>query len=130
MIYEPTNPDGALRQCEVVTDLVVTQVSVESLKKDDLEVDRINQNYAVVLTQDCDLEWDFSTRSTSGDSSKLIPSVLFCQVVTATELRGSIIPGTKYWKLLSQNKNERYHFLQKVPYANDALKKGLPELVE
>jgi hypothetical protein len=84
-------------------------------------------HYAVVLTQECELDQDFKARQGANKPDKLIPNLLFCQVSTAEEIRGTI-SGSDIWKRVWQNKDERYHFLQKVDAACDALQQGLPEL--
>lgn len=86
--------------------------------------------YLVILTQDCDLEQDFRVRfPVSQPSDKLIPSVLFCEVMTAEEVFGRIRQtNKKLWERIKINKDERYHFLQKVELGCDRLHYGLPEL--
>ncbi|HEY8505607.1 MAG TPA: hypothetical protein VIL46_13565, partial [Gemmataceae bacterium] len=86
--------------------------------------------FAVVLTQDCDLEQDFRVRFPEAKpSDKLIPGVLFCEVATAEELFGIIRQtNKKLWDRIKISKDERYHFLQKVDPSSDLLNEGLPEL--
>jgi hypothetical protein len=82
----------------------------------------------MILTQDCDLEQDFRARAGQTGADKLIPSILFSEVVTAEELRGSAGINSTIWPRVRMNKDERYHFLQKVEQVDDAFGQGLPEL--
>jgi hypothetical protein len=83
----------------------------------------------LVLTQDCDLEQDHRVRGEKQPSDKLLPAILFCEVSTAEELYGIIRQtNKKLWDRIKINKDERYHFLQKVDPACDRLQQGLPEL--
>lgn len=91
---------------------------------------------AVVLSQDCDLDQDFSTRSVQrapvGNAAlnNALSSIIFCEVVTASELRGAGGPDmdSKTWKRVRFNKDERYHFLASVPASADLQGEGLPDL--
>jgi hypothetical protein len=92
-------------------------------------VERRVHPFAVILTQDCDLEQDFNVRQKQGVSDKLLPSILFCEVATAEELFGRVKSlGSKAWERIRINKDERYHFLQKVEPVDDVQGEGLPEL--
>ncbi len=86
--------------------------------------------YLFILTQDCDLKQDFRVRFPQlKESDKLIPNVLFCEVATAEQLFGIIRQtNKKLWNRIKINKDERYHFLQKVEPGCDRLNEGLPEL--
>jgi hypothetical protein len=79
-----------------------------------------------VISQDCDLDWDFHGRRTDG--GKLIPNVLLCEADTATGLRNQAEMNGGIWKNIPQNKNERYHFLQAIKSTEDALGAGITEL--
>ncbi len=70
---------------------------------------------------------DFEIRRQNGTIEKLLPNILFCEVATAEQLRGTA-GGSDIWKRIRQNKDERYQFLQKVELADDAAGEGLPEL--
>jgi hypothetical protein len=99
------------------------------LGTDEHRVYEVTHGYAVVLTQDCDLEQDFSVRQKQIASDKLLPSVLFCEVATAEELFGRVKSlGSKLWDRIRINKDERYHFLQKIEADRDGLGLGMPEL--
>lgn len=91
-----------------------------------------NHPYAIVLSQDCDLIQDRVERdkADSGEDvppEKLIPNVLFCEVVSAQSLRGTT-SNPRLWDSIVKNDNKRYQFLQKVEPHEDAFKEGLPEL--
>jgi len=65
--------------------------------------------YALVLSQDCDLDLDFKARRESVAPDKMISSVLFCEVTTAEQLRQS--PGgmnSSIWGRVKTNKDERF----------------------
>lgn len=72
---------------------------------------------------------DFKPRNEGNlESDKIIPSVLFCEVITAEQLRGRADMKSNIWQRIRQNKDERYQFLEKVLSKDDLLGEGLPEL--
>lgn len=100
-----------------------------------LEEDFIEIPYFVVLTQSCDLEWDFKDRykRSSEKRDKFIQSILVCPAYVAESFKGgqhlesqSLVMQDyhgKTWPLIKDNNNSRYHFLKK----NEEL--GIPDLV-
>jgi hypothetical protein len=120
--------DCCLRQGEILSNLIQLQLIVQTLGNQP-RVEPLLHPYALVLTQDCDLEQDFNARQRQVAADKLIPSVLFCEVVTAEELFGLIRQtNKKLWDRIRINKDEHYHFLQQAEPACDTLQQGLPEL--
>jgi hypothetical protein len=100
-----------------------------------LETTTITLPYAVVMSQDCDLQQDFDLRS-KGDAQtqgQYIPSILLCPAFIAEKVKlGTHLEelnlqmqqwGSKQWGPITKNNNPRFHFL-----AADA-EKGLPDLV-
>lgn len=103
--------------------------------------------YAIVVTQDCDLEQDYAARyrRTAG-AHRLLTNILFCEVEEADIIRygnedkysDKNIPEDKKarsktittdpWKIIRQNKDERFHYLSKVEVHEDALNKGIPHM--
>jgi hypothetical protein len=90
----------------------------------------------IVVSQSCDLEWDFDARqSNDREPDKILPSVMLCEALTAHEvksrknLKGDVINNSKLWDPLKKNKDERFHFFEEVPSFEDTLGEGLPELV-
>jgi hypothetical protein len=93
------------------------------------------QPIALVLTQACDLDLDFrqrfpstSTSNSSQSTDKMIPCVLFCEVVPAEEMFGRVRQlGSKIWARIKQNDDPRYQFLQKPGAECDAFGEELTE---
>lgn len=135
IIYTPSlAPNTQLRQGEIITGLIQYQLVLDSVGQPELTIDEKIHPYAIILSQDCDLEQDFRIRNsdpaTQRETDK-VSNVLFCEVVTAENMRGvANVTGitTEIWKLIRQNKNDRYHFLEQVAAAQDATGAGLPEL--
>ncbi len=122
---------GALRQGEIVTGLMQLRVEVASIATSDESavIQPIVHPFAIVLSQDCDLDWDYKARQQQAAQEKLLPNVLFCQVITAAELRAPPqAMNSAAWGRVKINKDERYQFLQKVQPTEDAIGDGLPEL--
>jgi len=102
---------------------------------ENLEVDEIEIPFFVVLTQSCDLEWDFGDRKKTIEEKrdKYIQSVLVCPAYIAELVRsgkhlerlGLIMENynNERWNYIKKNNNTRYHFLK----SNESI--GLPDLV-
>lgn len=113
----------------------VTVVAWAEESEGELLIQELLVPYCVVLTQECDLEQDFSNRNSpekfARSQDKIVPSLLFCPAFPAEQLRAGAhlrdIPMERInsadWKRVSQNNNYRYHFL---PEFKDA---QVPDLV-
>jgi hypothetical protein len=121
-------PGSSLRQGEFLSNVIQFRLDVTTLGTPGISGRPHVHPYAMILTQDCDLDQDFRARAQQAAADKIIPNVLFCEVATAEELRGSPGVNSSIWARIRTNKDERYHFLQKVEAANDAAGQGLPEL--
>lgn len=130
--FSPSEP-GPLRQGELITGLVV-YVPIEDDSADENNLFVLRQHpYAIVISQDCDLDWDFKLRAEAkedalGPTTKELPNVLFAEAVTAAEARAAV-KSSEVWKRVQQNKDERYQFLQSILAEQDAEGAGIPELV-
>lgn len=125
-IYAPALP-GRLWQGEIVSGLKRHRLGLDTIFEEAPTLNYEVHPYTIVVSQDCDLVQDYTSRTGDGDISKQIPEILFCQAITAEELRGSGINST-VWNQVRKNKAERYHFFQKVLPDQDAFGSGLPEL--
>ena len=127
-IYRPSIPGEPLRQGEILSDLIQAVIDLDSIDTDEKIINHITHAYAIIASQDCDLDWDYKARQGKTEAYKKIPNILFCEVVTAEELRGRADINSRTWRRIGINKDERYHFFQKVEPAQDSLTSGLPEL--
>lgn len=126
-IYEPSpSSDIAICQGEILTDINQYWLNLTTISEIDKKFNEYKHEYAIVLSQGCDLEQDF--RSRLQDKPQL-PNIIFCQVYPAVSLKSQLTGQAKdIWKRLIQNKDERYHYLEKIPPDLDFQKSGLPEL--
>lgn len=136
-IYAPAT-DGALRQGELVCGLQeyrpVASGTQGNPPPNAIQVTRQIHPYAIVISQDCDLEQDFRARKEQTEgvgaagSDKLLPNVIFCEVVEAIALRSQEGLNSALWKRVQTNTHQRYQYLSKVPAEKDRLGSGIPEL--
>jgi hypothetical protein len=129
--YLPAGADAksALRQGEILSNLHQFRLTIESLGTAPPEGKAHIHPFAIILSQDCDLDQDFRVRAEGKVSDKLIPTILFCEVQTADELYGQIRQiESRLGNRIKNNKEERYQFLQRVGVDSDRLQEGLPEL--
>lgn len=127
--------EGALRQGELLSSLNEFRPTDDGERQgSNVKFDVKVHPYAMVLSQTCDLEQDFGIRQSPelgglhSSQDKLLPCILFCEVLTADELRGQQGIKSDIWKRVKANKDERYQFLSAVPVSDDCLGKGLQEL--
>lgn len=118
-----------LRQGEILSNLVQLRLDLSTLGTDSLKVVPFMHPFAVILTQDCDLEQHHQARQGQVAQDKLLPSILFCEAATAEQLYGGIKQtNRKLWDRIRINKDERYQFFQGTDPACDTLQLGVPEL--
>ena len=63
----PPAVNTALRQGEIISNLYRAHLNIEQIKIGVMVVDFAVHQYAVVLSQDCDLDQDFSARGNGSD---------------------------------------------------------------
>lgn len=133
----------ALRQGEIITGLEQTVINLNTLQrkqgKIDYEVYDIPHPYAIVVSQDCDLEQDFNLRAklrVKSDATlklRLLESILFCVVEaadkTASEHPLDEVRSSRGFERIVKNKDERFHYFEAILSQNDSVREGLPELV-
>jgi hypothetical protein len=135
VIYSLSPDTGPLRQGEILSDLVEVRLDAECLRPDaEPQIQEIVHPYALVLTQDCDLDWDFRYRSAADPgeqarlANKMVPHILLCQAEEAEKLRGYRNINSEIWRRITRNLDERYHLLREVPKELDRLRRGIPAL--
>ena len=124
-VYRKTSLER-VAQGDIYRDVEIASAfkAVQNSNQLEFELETITYNYAVVLTQECDLEQDHKNRNDVGDKhDKYIPSILLAPAYLAESLREGVhlkALGLKMerinsnpWKTLKKNNNSRYHFLSK-----------------
>jgi hypothetical protein len=127
---------GAVRQCEILSEVKQLNpiVSFDQSGKEIVSVEQITHPFCIVVSQDCDLDWDYWERQKTSKEQKpgkLLNSVLFCEIEPADKVRYDTdrVQNRKAWDKIPKNDTEkRFHFLDRVPPALDGIQQGLPEL--
>jgi hypothetical protein len=145
-VFSPSPADGVFRQGEIVSDVIQVHLRVEALgsEEGDVDLEEKLHPFALLLTQDCDLDWDFKARAVPLDESepdigkrekeknkrqaKLVPNVLLCELTTVDLLR-PFLAGSDILRRIRGNLDERYHCLPQSGPEIDREGEGLPELV-
>lgn len=131
-IYLATAPgiDSPLLQGEILTGLIEHRLVSSSLTDAAPEFTPVTHPYALILSQDCDLEQDYRVRfPLAPNSDKLVPSILFCEASDAESVLSADGMNSKISKRIAQNNDDRYQFLQKAIPASRMLADWAPELV-
>lgn len=133
VFYSPSTA-GEFRQGEILTGLKqIVPLPGTALQSPVANI--VEHRYAVILSQDCDLEQDFKARFDPDlDPSKLaakerrkLQSILFCDAIPEAEVKERIADPS-IWRNALQNKNEPFHYLHEASQEGDAKGEGLPPL--
>lgn len=101
--------------------LELRAVPTQGSTKDDLDVDIETAPHplAVVVSQDCHLEWDYKARHGLVGSHELLSHILFCDLFQHDEIRGrGDLMNSGIWKRIRQNQDERHHSFPGVSAEN------------
>ena len=118
--FPPTQPP--FRQGEIVHNLLeisptysedITELCDESKSP---KVVRVTHPMAVIVTQDCDLRWDWmfrnspeKVRKNEKDENKLLTHIHFCDLFEKGEIRGTRGFSSPLWERVQATQDERYH---------------------
>jgi hypothetical protein len=136
-MYTASENEGALRQGELVSGLIQARRRLDSIGPGQAPVVQlVTHPWAMVMSQDCDLDWDFRARQgeprgTGTDEpspAKEVPDTLLCMALEAERLRARPQINSRDWDRMKINKDERYQFLQRIAPGEDLLGEGVPEL--
>lgn len=135
-IYVASELGVALRQCEVISGLILHCLDLKKLSEQNLyEVNPVSHPFSIALSQDCDLDQAPRTWQGQDPAALRIPNILFCEAHLAAEKEEDVRTGrntelhSRLLKEIQKNKVERFHFLQKVLSGDDALGEGIGELI-
>ena len=134
----PSGIDEALRQGEILENVVELQIDPDSIGSEDsdsiYDVSRVEHPFAIVVSQDCDLEQGYNfTFHNRGNLRNELPSILFCQAQDVDKFRKSdlyrnLFKEGPFRRDFRNNDVFRYHFIQAIPTEFDSRDCGLPEL--
>lgn len=106
--------EGELRQGELLANVVMLRAVMTQDPGTEVQHDVMSTLHplVVVLHSDCDLLQDYNTRN-SGDHKpgQLVPQVLLCDSFPSSEMRAPQFPGSRAVKMVTENRDERYHTL-------------------
>ena len=84
--YATSGLSGALRQGEILSDVVQFTVFQPSETDNSASFKRTVFELSVIVTPDCDLDWDFKAHQKTESSLKLVPNVVLCRIRSAGDL--------------------------------------------
>ncbi len=125
--YIASGDEGRLWQGEIVANLIQVRLTPETVRAESPRGSPIVHPFAIVLSQDCDLEQHYRHMTQKPQAKPTLPNVLFCEAVLALTLRGAA-GGSDVWKRVRQNKDERYHCLEGIPAGEDSTNEGIGAL--
>ena len=132
-VYCVSPINGRLRQGEIISGLIQIKTVLKS--PSDVHtaapiIDRKTHLFAIVTSQDCDLEQDFNSNSAGRTTHGFfLPNILFCPIDEADKVRaGPPNLPSDIWKRVVSNSDQRYQFLQKIDAVHDSDGQGLPAL--
>ena len=127
-----------MRQGEILRNVVELQVRLESIGSEHFdsvyEANPIEHLFAIIVSQDCDLEQDFNYRYGSrGNVRNELPSLLLCQAedveeFVKSEMYRSLFNSKTFTGNFKNNNEFRYHFIQEIPTNLNAVESRVPEL--
>ena len=135
--YEKSEKAGALKQGEILSNVLQITATMTSGSASSPTLTRRRHPFALIVTPDCDLDWDFKARFNGGSQLKIVPNILLCRVLTASDLARLIntnetkpekFEKSTIWKKTWQNKDERFHFLERINRAFDLQSDDIPAL--
>ncbi len=123
---------GCFRQGEILSNLIQLHVDASSLEDPEgPSFEEKTHPFALILTQDCDLDWDFKARTTEiredTRQRKQLPNILFCELFEVETLKPQYV--SNLWQRISRNQDERFHYITACHDQQDRKGTGLPVLV-
>lgn len=131
LMYRASISLEALRQGEILKGVVqYTPILTEPANEKNIQLSRKLHPYAIIISQDCDLDWDYQARQGQGKQHKLLNSIILCEVYPAEDIRfdKNREINSNAWKQIQSNQNRQFHFFEKVPSDCELGNEGLPEL--
>jgi len=132
--YDIPSVSFPLRQGEVLCNLIeVTPATseIEDLSNETKTVPAYQTHYpfAIVVSQDCDLVWDWDARNQNQTEigPNIITHILFCELFEKQEVRYREGMNPRLWDWIESNQHERYHHFDEAPIGESG-EDSLPHL--
>ena len=118
-LYSNSSSSGTLRQGEILSGVNEITFSLDELSQDILSGSTVRVGVkehplTIVLSPDCDLEWDYKARKgiANNPDNKFISHVLLCDLEDEDALRIDRVKARQDRRRVKDNRDERYHYLQ------------------
>lgn len=137
--YLSSPAEATLSQGEIICNILEVPPTPSDIKQlyDETKaphVIRRTHPMAVIISQDCDLDWDWKARALPEqvkkdelDENKLLTHVQFCELFKKEDIRWSRGFNSKLWERVTSGQDERYHQFNPAPIG-DSERGGLPNL--
>lgn len=116
--YILSDSDGSLRQGEILEGIRELSFDTSQLSQRSFQMkrpwsERVSHPWSIVLTPDCDLEWDFLSRLIPGDSeNKRVNHLLLCDLEDRFSIeRDGRIKNSGELNRARTYREERWHYL-------------------
>jgi len=121
-----------LRQGEIISNLLEFKLQIPGGKSVEevlgsARLDPIVHPYVIVISQDCDLEWDYKARLGQTSEHKVLIHTLFCGLFPRDEILDQTKRKSEAFRRIKDSQDERYHYLSPAPINQTG--DSLPELV-
>ncbi len=128
-IYSAFRSDERIHQGGLIENVIEWSVAYDEHNQDEaVGAQSTIHRLALVLSQDCDLEQDSKLRRQNPPSERL-SAVLLCPAFPAEELRITEKLNSDRWKVVRQNKEERYAYLADFAKEFDSCGLGHPAIL-
>jgi hypothetical protein len=120
-----------LRQGEIIANLLEPRLRIAELTAIDVnqpaKVDPIHHPYSMIVSQDCDLEWDYKARTGEAPGHKVLTHMLFCELFSRDDITDQSKRKSQAFGLIKDKQDQRYHYLEEATV--NGTEESLPELI-
>jgi hypothetical protein len=131
-LYYVQHHSPHLRQGEIINNLLEFKLQIPGEKSAEeilgnAKLDPIFHPYVIVISQDCDLEFDYKARCGQASKHKVLIHTLFCGLFTRDEIVDETKRKSEAFGRIKDGQDERYHYLACAPV--NETDDSLPELI-